>query len=107
MLDLQTATAEQLAEYVLRAMGFERDDGGFWSDRMGRVRVAERFIVDLNLIVDAMRTGWTTQHNDLWWFAFPPLSNDSKCGVSTKNTGNERLDRLRLAALAWQKERGE
>ena len=38
--------------------------------------------------------------NDHWWFWFHPLSSVAKPGVKVGRTGDEKLDRARLAVLA-------
>jgi hypothetical protein len=110
-IDPRTATAEQLAEYLMIAMGFERWDRwpeGFYADRVTRTQIhPAEFAGDMNMVLRAMPLGWVWQKNDFYWFAFWPPCQRGTPGFSTKNTGDERLDRLRLAALAWEAQNKE
>ena len=106
-IDIRTATAEQLAEYVLTARGWKQDAEPpfmYVSPDREDYESVESFSSDLNLIADAMPLGWGwTFDGDVW----DAMNGSGDQTVQTNDTGNERLDRLRLAALSWEVESKE
>lgn len=93
-IDLRTATAEQLAEYVASRMT---------GHHISEWHTARDLMTDLNLIAAAMPPGWywTRERTryDKYWCA----EKEDQAGlVNVDDTGSETTDRLRLAALAWE-----
>lgn len=113
-IDIRTAAAKQLAEYISTVQGYFPEGGdGWWSHTSGLHRYIPRFVADLNLIADAMPPGWDWSRDKYQnWIGCRPAKKrldiyGYRAEAEVVHTGNERLDRLRLAALAWEVESKE
>lgn len=116
IIDIRTATAKQLAGYVMNARGWKQDTEPpfmYVSPDREDYESVESFSSDLNLIADAMPPGWDWSRDKYQnWIGCRPAKKrldiyGYRAEAEVVHTGNERLDRLRLAALAWEVESKE
>jgi hypothetical protein len=98
-------TLDQCRDRLAERKGWLKSTGGSWVRQInpGCVEtccLAHPIPPTLDAIAACMPEGWRWERNVSYWFGFSPMSPNPMY-KALKDTGDEKLDRARLAVACW------